>query len=69
MLRHFVIIIKSKGSSGTYNLTDDYDPNFRELEIVIANQLNKAVPKSIPMFFAKFLGKIRDVFSFFPVNL
>lgn len=61
-------ILEKNGTKGTYNLTDDYDPSFREIEIVIANQLNKAVPKSIPLFFAKFLGKIGDVFSFFPLN-
>lgn len=62
------IIIKKEGSEGIYNLTDDYDPSFRELETVISIQLNKALPKSIPLVFAKILGRIGDICSFLPVN-
>lgn len=56
------------GRSGIYNLTDGYHPTFREIETVIAGQLNKKMPKNLPDAAAALLGYIGDVLSFFPVN-
>jgi GlcNAc-P-P-Und epimerase len=41
---------------GIFNLTDGYHPSFRELEILIANQLGTRKPMSIPYWSAKMLG-------------
>lgn len=56
------------GKTGIYNLTDGYHPTFREIEKVIAGQLNKKMPKNLPGAAASLLGFVGDVFSFFPVN-
>lgn len=46
---------------GVYNLTDRYHPNFNELSIHIAKQLNKAKPVSIPLFIAKLIALVGDL--------
>ncbi len=46
--------------SGIYNLTDGYNPTFRELELAIALYLNKRVPLIIPQFMANFMAKTGD---------
>lgn len=46
---------------GTYNLCDNRHPSFKELEILIANQLNKPRPKNIPYILAKLLAVIGDL--------
>lgn len=61
-------IITNIGKTGTYNLTDGYHPTFREIERVIAEQLNKKMPKNLPGAAASLLGFVGDIFSFFPVN-
>lgn len=53
---------------GAYNLTDNYDPTFRELEIVISKQLNKRVPFSIPLIIAKLIGFVGDILRLSFVN-
>jgi len=55
---NLVPLLSEKG--GTYNVCDDTNPTFRELEISIAKQLGKSTPLSIPLFIAKLLGKIGD---------
>src|SRR5690606_19563932 len=55
------IIPKAAEVGGIYNLTDGYHPSFAELELLIANQLGKPVPKTIPMFLAKVLGWTGDI--------
>ncbi|WP_299837383.1 NAD-dependent epimerase/dehydratase family protein [uncultured Tenacibaculum sp.] len=62
------MLLENLDKNGIYNLTDDYNPSFRELEFVIASQLNKKNPKSIPIVFAKILGLIGDVITILPVN-
>lgn len=53
---------------GIYNVCDDHNPSFGELEASIARQLGKRRPISIPYWMAKCLALIGDVFSFFPIN-
>jgi len=49
--------------SGIFNLCDDNHPSFRELEKLISKQLNKPLPVNIPMWSAKCLAKIGDIFG------
>jgi len=53
---------------GTYNVCDDHNPSFGELEATIANQLGKRKPISIPYWMAKCLALIGDKISAFPIN-
>src|SRR5690606_29993723 len=48
---------------GTYNLTDGYHPTFGELERSISQLLNKKSPLSIPLWLAKGLGILGDIFG------
>jgi nucleoside-diphosphate-sugar epimerase len=69
MAEDVAICIKNNISkTGTYNLTDGYHPTFREIEKVIAVQLNKKMPKNLPVAAATLLGILGDFISFFPVN-
>jgi len=54
--------------NGTYNLTDGYHPSFKELEQLICRQLGKRKPYIIPLELARLIGKIGDIFHFFPVK-
>lgn len=65
-IAHLVPLVAEKG--GVYNVCDDYNPSFGELEASIAKQLGKRKPISIPYWMAKCLAKIGDAFSFFPLN-
>lgn len=65
-IANLVPLVAEKG--GTYNVCDDYNPSFGELEASIAKQLGKRKPISIPYWMAKCLALIGDVFSFFPIN-
>jgi nucleoside-diphosphate-sugar epimerase len=65
-IAHLVPLVAEKG--GVYNVCDDYNPSFGELEASIAKQLGKRKPISIPYWMAKCLALIGDVFSFFPIN-
>ena len=46
---------------GIYNVCDDSQPTFKELEILISSQLGKKSPFSIPFGFAKLLASAGDV--------
>ncbi len=46
---------------GIYNVCDDTHPSFRELETIICKQLNKKIPLSIPLFFAKCIATVGDL--------
>lgn len=61
-----VKLCEDKG--GTYNVFDDSRPSYRDLEILISKQLGKHRPLAIPLWAAKLLAKIGDVFSSFPIN-
>ncbi|WP_457609830.1 NAD-dependent epimerase/dehydratase family protein [Lutibacter sp.] len=63
------IIPKLSEVGGTYNVCDNYHPSFAELENLIAKQLNKNTPASIPYWTAKSIAKIGDVVgNKFPIN-
>jgi nucleoside-diphosphate-sugar epimerase len=57
-----------ENSSGIFNLCDSYNPTFRELERVIARQLNKPLPVNIPLWSAKGLAKTGDFFNLNFIN-
>lgn len=63
---NLVPLVAEKG--GVYNVCDDDNPSFAELEESIARQLGKRKPTSIPYWIAKCLARIGDVFSLFPLN-
>lgn len=65
-IAYLVPLVAKKG--GVYNVCDDYNPSFGELEASIAKQLGKRKPISIPYWMAKCLALIGDVFSSFPIN-
>lgn len=65
-IANLVPLVAKKG--GVYNVCDDYNPSFGELEANIAKQLGKRKPISIPYWMAKCLALIGDVFSSFPIN-
>lgn len=46
---------------GVYNVCDDTHPTFSQLEIIIAKQLNKKKPVSIPFGVAKIMAKVGDL--------
>ena len=49
-------------------MCDYNNPSFGDLEAIIAKQLGKRKPISIPYWMAKCLALVGDVFSFFPIN-
>lgn len=55
------LIPKLIEKGGVYNVCDDTQPSFRELEIIISNQLNKKQPKAIPYFMAKTMALVGDL--------
>lgn len=65
-IAHLVPLVTEKG--GIYNVCDDHNPSFGELEFTIAKQLGKRKPINIPYWMAKCLALVGDVFSFFPIN-
>lgn len=46
---------------GVYNVCDDSHPTFRELEVLIAQQLGKKLPQSIPYWLAKSMALAGDL--------
>ena len=46
---------------GIYNVCDDSQPTFRELELLIAKQLGKRPPISIPYWIAKSMALVGDL--------
>lgn len=65
-IANLVPLVAAKG--GVYNVCDDHNPSFGELEATIAKQLGKRKPLSIPYWMAKCLALVGDVFSSFPIN-
>jgi len=63
------IIPKLAEVGGIYNVCDNHHPSFRELEELIANQLHKKSPKSIPSWIAKGLALTGDLLgNKFPID-
>lgn len=58
-IANIVPLISKKG--GVYNVCDSSHPSFRELEELIANQLGKSKPLSIPYKLAKVFAKVGDL--------
>lgn len=65
-IANLVPLVARKG--GVYNVCDDHNPSFGELEATIAKQLGKSKPISIPYWMAKCLAIIGDVFPLLPIN-
>lgn len=54
---------------GIYNVCDDSQPTFRELELLIAKQLGKRPPISIPYWLAKSMALVGDLLGkIAPIN-
>jgi len=60
-------VLMKKG--GICNICDDHNPSMREIEGLIAEQLNKKYPVSIPYALTWLLAKLGDIWgSSFPLN-
>lgn len=57
-IAHLVPLLIEKG--GIYNVCDDEQPSFRQLENVICTQLGKRLPLSIPYWMAKCMAIVGD---------
>lgn len=63
------IIPKLAEVGGIYNVCDNHHPSFAELEELIAKQLNKKAPRSIPYWAAKSIALVGDLIgNKFPIN-
>lgn len=62
------IVPLAENIGGTFNVCDDDYPTFGQLEHIIANQLGKRPPLSVPYWFAKSLALVGDILPFFPIN-
>lgn len=65
-IAYLVPLVAKKG--GVYNVCDDHNPSFRELEVTISKQLGKRAPISIPYWFAKCMALVGDWVPFIPIN-
>ena len=62
-------ILKVSEIGGVYNLTDGYNPSFKELSVTISLQIGRKFVPNIPLIFAKVLAKIGDIVGDkFPLN-
>lgn len=66
-INRLILPLIEKG--GVYNVCDDSQPTFRELEILISKQLEKRAPISIPYWIAKLMAMVGDLLgSKAPIN-
>ena len=66
-IANLIPLVADKG--GIYNVCDTSQPTFGELSILIANQLGKRKPISIPYWCAKSLAMVGDIVGKkFPIN-
>lgn len=66
-IANLIPLVADKG--GIYNVCDTSQPTFGELSILIANQLGKRRPISIPYWCAKSLALVGDIVgNKFPIN-
>lgn len=65
-IANIIPLCKDKG--GVYNVCDNDHPTFGQLEEMIASQLGKRKPISVPYWFAKTLALVGDVVGKFPIN-
>lgn len=57
-----------ENKSGIFNLCDNQNPTFRELEELISKQLNRTMPINIPIGYAKTLAKLGDLIGLDIIN-
>lgn len=62
------IIPLAEDKGGIYNVCDNDHPTFGQLEEIIASQLGKRKPISVPYWFAKCLAVVGDIIKVFPIN-
>lgn len=63
------LVSLSADKGGIYNVCDDTQPTFRQLESIIARQVGKSMPVSIPYWFAKCCALAGDCLGrFAPIN-
>ena len=63
------LVSLSADKGGIYNVCDDTQPTFRQLESIIARQVEKSMPVSIPYWFAKCCALAGDCLGrFAPIN-
>lgn len=63
------LVSLSADKGGIYNVCDDTQPTFRQLESIIARQVGKSIPISIPYWFAKCCALAGDCLGrFAPIN-
>lgn len=55
------LVMLSADKGGIYNVCDDSQPTFRELERIISSQLGKKLPISIPFWTAKAMALVGDL--------
>lgn len=66
-IANLIHLVAEKG--GVYNVCDTDQPSFGQLSVLIANQLGKRKPISIPYWVAKSLALIGDIVGHkFPIN-
>lgn len=66
-IANLIPLVKDKG--GIYNVCDNENPTFGELSLLIANQLGKSAPISIPYPIAKGVACMGDIIGKrFPLN-
>lgn len=65
-IANLVPLLEDKG--GTYNVCDNDHPSFGQLEDIIAKQLGKKRPISIPYWFAKCIAFVGDLVKVLPIN-
>lgn len=65
-IANVVPYIAPKG--GIYNICDDYNPSFGELENCISRQLGRRPPISIPLWLARCIAKLGDYIHILPIN-
>lgn len=63
-------LLKAAQIGGVFNLTDGYNPSFKELSIIIAKQHNKKTPCNIPFWLSLFFAIIGNFLGTnAPINL
>ena len=62
-------IFDLKSSSGTFNLTDGYHPNFHQIEDIICDYFKTKIYFKTPFFFILLTAKICDFFKMHKFNL
>lgn len=56
-------VSKTLGEKGIYNLTDGYHPSYREISLLISNELKVNPPRNLSYPIANILAKFGDIFG------